>query len=66
MSQASAVLKVTPPLQERIKNISDQSDTTIKDATKAILDWALPHFEEGGDLEVTKVAVRKKDSKSAT
>lgn len=52
--QAKTVLEVTPDQKSRVEILSQNSGATIKEVTRAIMGWSLPHFEEGGEYTLTK------------
>lgn len=53
------VLKTTPRIHERIKQISDQTNgATMRSTTDMIMEWALPSFESGR----VKLAVVESDA----
>ena len=60
MSGTKQIIQVTEDHKNRVQKISDSSDTTIKETTKAILEWALPNFEEGGIYQVNSAIVTEK------
>ena len=45
--QTKTVLEVSPSVKDRLTVLAIDSETTLKDATAAILGWVLPRFESG-------------------
>lgn len=41
------VLEVSPAVKDRLTMLAVEADTTLKDATAAVLGWILPRFESG-------------------
>ena len=41
------VLEVSPAVKDRLTMLAIEADTTLKDATAAVLGWVLPRFESG-------------------
>jgi len=41
------VLEVSPVVKDRLTMLAVEADTTLKDATAAVLGWILPRFESG-------------------
>lgn len=62
MSLKKAALEVSQEHKDRVRKIAKDSNTTIKDASCAILGWALPHFEQGGEYRLVGVTVSRKDN----
>lgn len=52
--QPKTVLEVTPDHKSRVEILSQKSGATIKETTQAVMGWALPNFEDGGEFTLTK------------
>ena len=46
------LVEVTNDHNERLKEVGDGLDIPIKRTLQLILDWALPKFEQGGELAI--------------
>jgi hypothetical protein len=46
-TKTKTVLEVSPSVKDRLTVLAIDSETTLKDATAAILGWVLPRFESG-------------------